>query len=143
MVAVRHCRRSRADVQRLLPAVDDEQVCAWIDYGSQNRASRFWTYDPIDGTKGFLRGDQYVSALALIEDGRVMVGALGCPELKIRNCTPRWAVRARPFWRCGVKVVTHSGCARMIPAHYPYLIWTNRSFHSCCDRLNRDTPTRQ
>ena len=44
-------------------------------------AGRFWTLDPIDGTKGFLRADQYAVALALIEDGRVVLGVLGCPSL--------------------------------------------------------------
>ena len=42
---------------------------------------RYWTLDPIDGTKGFLRGDQYAIALALIEDGEVRLGVLGCPNL--------------------------------------------------------------
>jgi len=42
---------------------------------------RFWTVDPIDGTKGFLRNDQYAVALALIEDGEVVLGILGCPNL--------------------------------------------------------------
>jgi 3'(2'), 5'-bisphosphate nucleotidase len=42
---------------------------------------RFWTLDPIDGTKGFLRGDQYAIALALIEHGEVVLGVLGCPNL--------------------------------------------------------------
>jgi len=41
---------------------------------------RYWTLDPIDGTKGFLRGDQYALALALIEDGNVVLGILGCPR---------------------------------------------------------------
>lgn len=44
-------------------------------------AGRFWTMDPIDGTKGFIRGDQYAVALALIENGVVVMGALGCPNL--------------------------------------------------------------
>ena len=35
----------------------------------------------VDGTKGFLRGDQYAVALALIEDGEVVLGVLGCPNL--------------------------------------------------------------
>ena len=38
--------------------------------------------DPIDGTKGFLRGDQYVVALALVEEGVVQLGVLGCPNLR-------------------------------------------------------------
>jgi len=37
------------------------------------------TLDPIDGTKGFLRKDQYAIALALIEDGEVKLGIMGCP----------------------------------------------------------------
>ena len=43
----------------------------------------FWTIDPIDGTKGFLRGDQYAVALARIENGIVQFGILGCPNLTI------------------------------------------------------------
>ena len=41
----------------------------------------FWTLDPIDGTSGFLRGGQYAVCLALIIDGAVKVGVLGCPNL--------------------------------------------------------------
>jgi 3'(2'), 5'-bisphosphate nucleotidase len=37
--------------------------------------------DPIDGTKGYIRGDQYAIALALIENGKVVFGILGCPNL--------------------------------------------------------------
>ena len=37
--------------------------------------------DPIDGTKGFLRNDQYAVALALIEDGKPVLGVLGCPNI--------------------------------------------------------------
>src|SRR5205085_231075 len=40
-----------------------------------------WTLDPIDGTKGFLRGEQYCVCLALIRRGRVETGVLGCPNL--------------------------------------------------------------
>jgi 3'(2'), 5'-bisphosphate nucleotidase len=68
-------------LQRLYSDTDQDKVCIWIDHGTQDPGERFWTLDPIDGTKGFLRGDQYVSALALIEDGVVMVAALGCPKL--------------------------------------------------------------
>lgn len=46
-------------------------------------SGRFWTMDPIDGTKGFIRGDQYAVALALIEEGKVVLGVLGCPSLSM------------------------------------------------------------
>jgi 3'(2'), 5'-bisphosphate nucleotidase len=68
-------------VQQVLPEADSEAVCTWIDYGSASSGDRYWTVDPIDGTKGFLRGDQYAVALALVEDGEIKVGALGCPNL--------------------------------------------------------------
>lgn len=58
-----------------------EGVADWIDRGSRQPAARFWTLDPVDGTKGFLRGEQYAVALALIEDGEVLLAALGCPNL--------------------------------------------------------------
>ncbi len=68
-------------VQRSVPQATPENVCAWIDHGRVDSAARFWTLDPIDGTKGFLRGEQYAVALALIVHGQVMVSALGCPNI--------------------------------------------------------------
>ncbi len=61
-----------------------EQICRWIDRGGhQDYAHRFWTLDPIDGTKGFLRKEQYAISLALILDGRIELGVLGCPNLPL------------------------------------------------------------
>lgn len=68
-------------VSGFVSSATPEKVCSWIDRGSGDHARRFWTLDPIDGTKGFLRGDQYAVALALIEDGQVQIGVLGCPDL--------------------------------------------------------------
>ena len=60
---------------------DAGRVLDWIDRGNADaRSSRYWTLDPIDGTKGFLRGEQYAIALALIEHGEVVLGVLGCPN---------------------------------------------------------------
>jgi 3'(2'), 5'-bisphosphate nucleotidase len=53
-----------------------------IDRGAGDPPARFWTLNPVDGTKGFLRKDQYAVALARVEDGQVAVAALGCPELE-------------------------------------------------------------
>lgn len=61
-------------------------VCDWIDRGgAMQYSSRFWTLDPIDGTKGFLRKGQYAVSLALIIDGRIEVGLLGCPNLPVSD----------------------------------------------------------
>jgi 3'(2'), 5'-bisphosphate nucleotidase len=70
-------------VRRSLPGATRRDICAWIDAGGSQPARRFWTLDPIDGTKGFLRNDQYAVALALIEDGEIKVGALACPALPL------------------------------------------------------------
>jgi 3'(2'), 5'-bisphosphate nucleotidase len=64
-----------------VPEVKPEQVCRWVARGGSQPAHRYWTLDPIDGTKGYLRGDQYAVALALIEDQQVQLGVLGCPNL--------------------------------------------------------------
>lgn len=68
-------------VKTIYPDTNSQQVCDWIDLGAAEPTSRFWTLDPIDGTKGFLRGGHYAVALALIVDGRVELGVLGCPHL--------------------------------------------------------------
>ncbi len=52
-----------------------------IDRGDGAPGDLYWTLDPIDGTKGFLRRDQYAIALALIKSGEVLLGVLGCPRL--------------------------------------------------------------
>jgi len=69
-------------VRDIVPGVDESQVIAAIERGKHTGGARgrFWTLDPIDGTKGFLRGEQYAVALALIENGRVVLGVLGCPN---------------------------------------------------------------
>ena len=62
--------------------VTDAEIDRWIALGgAAATGDRYWTLDPIDGTKGFLRGDQYAIALGLIEHGRVVLGVLGCPNL--------------------------------------------------------------
>jgi 3'(2'), 5'-bisphosphate nucleotidase len=66
----------------------DSQICEWIDHGNANAyANRFWTLDPIDGTKGFLRREQYAVSLALIVDGQIVVAVLGCPNLSVDPST--------------------------------------------------------
>lgn len=88
-----------------------ESVCDWIDLGNAEPAPRYWTLDPIDGTKGFLRGDQYAVALALIVNGQVQIGALGCPNLsEAHHLNPDGlgslviAVRGQGTWTTALKM---------------------------------------
>jgi 3'(2'), 5'-bisphosphate nucleotidase len=74
-----------AQVKALFPEHTDRQILSAIDrcaYGGGPKG-RFWTLDPVDGTKGFIRGEQYAIALALIEAGEVVLGVLGCPNLPL------------------------------------------------------------
>lgn len=61
-----------------------------IDAGGSKggRSGRIWAIDPIDGTKGFLRGGQYAVCLGLMVDGEVEVGVLGCPNLPVDDSAP-------------------------------------------------------
>ncbi|KAL8809140.1 MAG: hypothetical protein Q9200_003687 [Gallowayella weberi] len=67
-----------------------ESMLAAIDAGNSGGGAkgRIWALDPIDGTKGFLRGGQYAVCLALIIDGDVKAGVLGCPNLPIDDTAP-------------------------------------------------------
>ena len=82
-----HAEILAAVVDRLKPHwpdVDAESALAMIDQGGAPAESdRFWTLDPIDGTKGFLRDEQYAVAVALIVNGEVQVGVLACPNLEV------------------------------------------------------------
>ncbi|RVD88541.1 uncharacterized protein DFL_002723 [Arthrobotrys flagrans] len=62
---------------------DETEMLDVIDRGrcTDSGKGRVWALDPIDGTKGFLRGGQYAIALGLLVDGVVQVGVLGCPNL--------------------------------------------------------------
>jgi HAL2 family 3'(2'),5'-bisphosphate nucleotidase len=71
----------RLRVAAEVPA-DAADVLRWIDRGNTSATHpRQWVLDPVDGTKGFLRAEQYAIALALLVDGQVQVAALACPNL--------------------------------------------------------------
>jgi 3'(2'), 5'-bisphosphate nucleotidase len=67
-------------VRLVMPEATAGQVRRWIDREG-SPAGRFWALDPLDGTKGFLRDGQYAVALALLEEGQVVLGAIACPKL--------------------------------------------------------------
>lgn len=77
-------------VRSFLPDLSESEVLEEIDRGTHEGGptGRHWTLDPIDGTKGFLRLDQYAVALGLIENGEVVLGVLGCPNLPIDADNP-------------------------------------------------------
>ena len=81
VVRLVHTINSRLTETDVLDAIDDgAKPCDFT--------GRYWTLDPIDGTKGFLRGEQYAVALALVENGEPVLGVLGCPNLPVDNKEP-------------------------------------------------------
>ncbi|HVU65354.1 MAG TPA: inositol monophosphatase family protein [Phycisphaerales bacterium] len=68
------------------PDATADEVVGMVDLGAADPEVLVserggWTLDPIDGTKGFLRGEQYCVCLAKIRGGGVEIGVLGCPNL--------------------------------------------------------------
>jgi HAL2 family 3'(2'),5'-bisphosphate nucleotidase len=77
-----HLSATLATVREVWPEADEDSLLAAVDVGAGDPDHPvYWTLDPIDGTKGFLRGEQYAVALARIERGRPVLGVLGCPNL--------------------------------------------------------------
>jgi len=89
---VKDVRLNDAESDALLGGAvqSEDHMLDAIDMGSSAGGSkgRIWALDPIDGTKGFLRGGQYAVCLALIVDGDVKVGVLGCPNLPVDDSEP-------------------------------------------------------
>lgn len=63
-------------------------LLSFLRHSCLKRLTGMWTIDPIDGTKGFLRGEQYAVCLSLIVDAQVQVGVIGCPNLPVNPAQP-------------------------------------------------------
>lgn len=74
-------------LRRVEPEMPVDGVLELIDRGRGTPGRQYWTLDPIDGTKGFLRGGQYAVALALVQDGTPLIGILACPRLSFREAS--------------------------------------------------------
>lgn len=75
------------------PSVDD--LCAVIDScttastsGADSPSGRVWVVDPIDGTKTFIRREQYAINIALLDRGRQLLGVVACPLLSMDATSP-------------------------------------------------------
>ena len=79
------CQEVLSVAQRELPNLTKTELQSLIGYSSHKTTQKFWTLDPIDGTKGFLRGANYAIALGLVEDNIVISGVLACPKLKVQG----------------------------------------------------------
>ncbi|KAI0901675.1 carbohydrate phosphatase [Annulohypoxylon nitens] len=63
-----------------------ERMCEMIDwcgFGEPGglQAGRVWVFDPIDGTKTFVRGEAYAINVALLEGSKQVLSVVGCPTI--------------------------------------------------------------
>jgi len=110
------------------PRVSLDEVLDAIDWagpgGGEESAKHFWTLDPIDGTKGFLRGEQYAVSLSWVEDGRPVVGVLGCPNLSadfsrpFTDSDPTGLILSALAGRGAEQAPADDGAARCVPLQF-------------------------
>ena len=74
--------------RELSPGITTDEVIHSLKKGAGKVSDRYWVLDPIDGTRGFLRGDQYAIALAYIEHGRIIFAMMACPNLRVGSLGP-------------------------------------------------------
>ncbi len=73
-------------VRQARPGLTPTQIDEAIDAGCADGTSREqWIIDPIDGTRGYLGGQQYCVCLAFVRDQVPLFGAAGCPRLGTRG----------------------------------------------------------
>ncbi|WOH11768.1 hypothetical protein DCAR_0831260 [Daucus carota subsp. sativus] len=100
---------TEADV---LEAIDRGGKDAFV-FGSS--PATYWVLDPIDGTKGFLKGTEalYVVGLSLVVEGDVVLGVMGCPNWQEEDCSKlinEIQEYKDVIAQLGVVMVAHVGC---------------------------------
>ena len=79
-----------------IPVLSEESARA--AYSERKEWTRFWLVDPLDGTKEFVnRNNEFTVNIALIEDGRPVLGVVYVPALGLtyHACVGRGAFRNR------------------------------------------------
>ncbi|XP_021293849.1 putative PAP-specific phosphatase, mitochondrial [Herrania umbratica] len=100
---------SQADV---LEAIDRGGKDAFA-FGT--KPATYWILDPIDGTRGFVKGSQalYVVGLSLVVEGEIVLGALGCPNWVV-DTSYRSTADVQGYKNSspgpGIIMVAHVGC---------------------------------
>ncbi|KZV33764.1 PAP-specific phosphatase, mitochondrial [Dorcoceras hygrometricum] len=75
----------------------------------------YWILDPIDGTRGFVKGGEalYVVGLALVVNGEIVLGVMGCPNWEDEQ-PDRFSSEdlgdKNPKSRSGIIMLSHVGC---------------------------------
>lgn len=124
-----------------------ERMCDLIDEcgsSTPNSKGRCWVFDPIDGTKTYVRGELYAVNTALLVDGKQKLGMVGCPNLSIDAKAPVRNADVDPNG-CVVYAVKGQGAylramdgkpdeifdAKWLPPHSPTLKLSDVRFVTC------------
>lgn len=156
-----------ADLYPEVQAVAEEAVSA--DGAPAHAEARFWLIDPLDGTRGFIRGgESYTVNIALIEAGAPVAGVVSAPAMGLtwrtgllgdrpaafrRRFGEAWQeVRVRPRPESGVAIFSHTvpeEDAARLAARHGCTTWqgADSSLKFCliaegrCDAYPRPGPT--
>ncbi|XP_076889693.1 putative 3'(2'),5'-bisphosphate nucleotidase, mitochondrial [Bidens hawaiensis] len=73
------------------------------------KPATYWVLDPIDGTRGFVKGSEalYVVGLALVVEGQIVLGVMGCPNWRADKPT---SMGHENEPEPGIIMATHIGC---------------------------------
>ncbi|XP_024964166.1 putative PAP-specific phosphatase, mitochondrial isoform X2 [Cynara cardunculus var. scolymus] len=89
-------------------ALTQTDVLEAIDRGGKfgPNPATYWVLDPIDGTRGFLKGSEalYVVGLALVVEGHIVLGVMGCPNWRVDKSNKSTSKIS------GMIMVAHVGC---------------------------------
>ncbi|XP_047325945.1 putative PAP-specific phosphatase, mitochondrial isoform X2 [Impatiens glandulifera] len=99
----------------IIKDLTESDVLEAIDRGGKDafvfgtKPATYWVLDPIDGTKGFVMGGDalYVVGLALVVDGEVVGGIMGCPNWQDENISNS---ETGLLSERGIVMVAHVGC---------------------------------
>lgn len=101
------------------------------EYGTSGSQSRRWILDPIDGTKNYVRGiPVYATLIGLVEDDRVVAGAVSAPAMGRRW----WAARGEGAFANGKKIHV-SKIESLSEAHIAYDSVTDFDRHGTTDNF--------
>lgn len=134
--ALRHTQNQLQDEAESLvrfPSSPD-QMCEMIDWcgtGTPDVGGRIWVFDPIDGTENFVKNLVYAINVGLLEDGKQVLSAVGCPNLSMDIKSPAsdnsldpsqegsiaFAVRGHGAFIRKLPGSYHSAAVRRLPRH--------------------------
>lgn len=126
--------------------VTEDNILKAIDRGGKDayvfapEPATYWILDPIDGTRGFVKGSEalYVVGLALVVEGKIVLGVMGCPNWH-EDCSDNSiiGVQENQSSRSGIIMVSHVGCGTwtkrlsdILTNESPHT-WTRCSVDSC------------